>query len=322
MPSAHGKSPTAGARRLLVRNKRIERAKVKNNFSAVLFKISVPFLIILMLFLFVRFTTKEWNGHDKVGLVYKIESGDVGVIVADPETPELTTFLIPGDTQVEVASGYGTLRLKNVWQLGFNEKRKGELLSASVTRNFLMPVHLWSDSDAQKLSDGSMVGVFEFIFLPKKTNMAFGDRLMFGIFVLKTKNIEKTQIDLAKSQFLRKETLKDGTPGYVLGGLVSGRLTAYFSDNDIADKNIRFGIIDGSGVFGEAAKVAEIIEVLGGKVVSLEKNQVGVSGICEVSSKNVSLAKKVAKIFGCTFNNSKTNLDLEISLGDMFSKNF
>lgn len=306
----------------MVRNKRIERAKVKKNIFGTLSKILLPVLILLGVFLFVKLTIREWNGHDKVALVYRTDTGDVGVTVADPVSPELTTFLVPGDTQVEVASGYGTLRIKNVWQLGFNEKRQGQLLSSSVTRNFLMPVHLWSDSDAQKLSNGNIPGVVQFIFMPKKTNIAFGDRLMLGIFALKIKNIEKTEIDLAKSQYLHKEVLKDGIQGYVLSGAVSSRITSYFSDNDIADKNIRIGIVDGSGVFGEAAKVGEIVEVLGGKVVSLEKNQEGIKGICEVTSQNISLAKRVARVFGCTFKNSKTNLDLEISLGDKFAKSF
>ncbi len=322
MPSAHPKTPGAGARRLLVRNNRIERAKTKSNIGRTLKGLLIPFLVLLGLFLFVKITTNNWNGHDKVSVAFRKDDGSVGVTVADPETPELTTMLIPGDTQVTVSAGYGSLRIKNVWQLGLNEKKGGNLLSGTVTKSFLFPVHLWSDSDAESLSKGSITGIAKFVFTPKKTNIAFGDRLMLGFFALNIKNIDKGEIDLAKSQYLRREVLNDGVVGYVITGAVSERLTSYFSDNGFADQNLKVGIVDGSGVGGEAAKVGEILEAMGGKVVSLDKNQTNISGVCEVTSPKTSLAKKIAKIFGCTYKNSKTNLDLEIKLGDKFSKFF
>ena len=291
-----------------------------------LLKIFLPIVLILGIFAFIKLSTKFWDGQDKFAFAYRLENGDVAVSVLDPKLSELTTLVIPGDTQVEVAGNYGELRIKNVWQLGMNEKLGGGLMSATITQNFLFPVVLWSDSDAGALTDSNSFGIFRFIFFPKSTNIAFGDRVSAGIFSLKTGVTNKNLLDLGKNQFLVKQKLNDGQPGYILAGNISQRLTVYFADSNFesgtsSGKSLRVVIGDATGAPGVADKVGAIIEVMGGKVVAINKKD-GTDTDCTVFGSDAKAVKKVASIFSCKTGADRGSFDLEIDLGQNFAKRF
>jgi hypothetical protein len=299
----------------------IEKRKKTVLVSGLFFKIFLPVVIILGLFAFFKLSTKYWNGQDKFALAYRLESGDVAVSVLDPKLDELTTLVIPGDAEVEVAKNYGEFRIKNVWQLGVNEKLGGNLMSSTITQNFLFPVFLWSDSDAKALTDGSVLGILRFMFFPKSTNITFGDRVSTGVFALKVGVSGKNLLDLGKNQFLTKKRLNDGQLGYVLAGAVSQRLTVYFTDNAFAEKSLRVAIGDATESPGVADKVGQIIEVMGGKVVSIDKKE-AVDTDCVVFGIDAKAVKKVAALFSCKTGVSRGNFDLEIDLGQAFAKRF
>lgn len=301
------------------RKARIEKGKKNVRFAGLLIKVFIPLILVLAAFLYFNLSTKYWNGHDKMSFVFQNSQGQVGIVILDPALNEETTLIIPGDTEVNVARSYGTLRIKNVWQLGINEKLGGSLLAQTITQSFLFPTNLWSDTDLRD--------VWKFVFTTKRTNIPFGDRLAAGMFALRVNAIDKTEIDLGTSQFLHKQILTDGKPGYVTSGNISGRLTAYFADNDLADdaaagKNLKFGLIDATGSFGVAAKVGQILEVLGGKVVAVDKKAENTSLDCEVSGTNPKIVKKVSILFSCKKVSGESNFDLEMKLGTKFAKRF
>ena len=302
------------------RRARIEKKKKQNNFYRSLIKILLPVAIILGAFLFVRLNTHFWNGRDKLTIAYRMDNGDVGVLVMDPLIGELTTLIIPGGTSISVARGYGTMRIKNVWQLGINEKVGGSLLAETVTRNFLFPVFLWSDSEAYNLTTGNLVGIIHFVFSPGVGNIPFGDRLSAGLFALRVNNLGKSEIDLGRSQFLNKKVLNDGEPGYVISGPVSQRLTAYFSDNEMASVSPKIGIVDATGVHGIAENVGQVLEVMGGKVVSIDRKVDKEDFGCTVLGRNLDYVKKISRLFSCKVGSGKTDFDLEIDLGSSFTK--
>lgn len=296
------------------RKNRIENSKKRGRIFGLLIRVFIPLIVILSVFLYLKLSTKYWNGHDKLAFVFQASGGAVDIAILDPVLNEETTLIIPGDTEVDVARGYGTLRIKNVWQLGVNEKLKGALLAETLTDSFLFPTNLWSDTD--------LSNVWKFIFATKETNIPFGDRLAAGIFALRVSGIDKTEIDLAKSQFLHKQTLTDGKPGYVISGSVSSRLTVYFSDNNFADKNLKFSLTDATGSYGVADGVGKVLEVLGGKVVRVDKKTGDNSLDCEVFGQNPNAVKKVSTLFSCKKISDKSNFDLEMRMGAKFAKRF
>ena len=198
--------------------------------------------------------------------------------------------------------------------LGLTEKLGGSLLAQTVTDSFLFPTKLWASRD---LSD-----VWKFVFSPGATNISFGDRLSSALFSLKIKSIDQTEINLGVSQFLQKKILTDGTQGYVLNGQMSSRLTQYFSDNDFANANLKFGIVDSTGVYGMATNVGQVLEVLGGKVVSVDKRPENDNLDCIVTGLNKDAVNEVESLFSCQKVSDKSSFDLEIRIGGAFAKRF
>lgn len=303
------------ARRKKFREKRFrERTSAqKGQIFGLILRIAIPILVILLGFVFIRVTTRYWNGHDKVGFAYRMVSGDVGVTVLDPKLDEMTTLIIPGDTEVNVARNYGAMMIKNVWQLSQNEKLKGTLLPETVTQNFLFPIFLWSDLD--------LSNIWKFVLAPKDTNIPLGDRISMAIFSLKVPALGKSEIKLGQSQFLKKVRLSDGTVGHELSGAPSERLTVYFSDNDLSAGNLRVSIADSTGAFGISDKVGEIIEVLGGKVVNIDKRP-SENFDCLVVGIDKSVVKKISNLFKCQIGQGSGDFDLEIRLGSNFTGHF
>ena len=298
----------------------IEKNK-QNRKNFPISRILIPLGILLAIFLFIKGSTRVWNGKDKVSFVYRENDGSVGVTVLDPILSEVTTLVIPGDTQVEVARNYGTFRIKNVWQLGINERIGGSLLAETVTQNFLFPVYLWSE-DGAGLIGGNILGVLNFVFFPGSTNISFGDRLQAGLFILRIQEIGKSTVDLGTSRFLDKGILADGQPGYILSGPISQRLTIYFSDNQLGNQNIKVNITDATGSSGISEKLGEILQVIGGKVVSIEKKNTSPETDCLVSGKNAEVVKKISNLFDCKIVNTKTSFDLDIEIGKKFAERF
>ncbi len=297
--------------------------KQKGHSFGILLRFLVLLVLIIGILVFVKTSTRHWNGHDKVGFSFASSDGNVVVVELDPKLNEMTTITIPGETEVDVARNYGTLRIKNVWKLSQNEKLGGILLPETITQNFLFPITLWSDRDARSISDANLIGIVKFIFLPIKTNISFGDRLAIGLFALRVHDLDKTEIDMGKSQFLHKEKLNDGQIGYrLIGGLISQRLGVYFSDNDMSSKNTRIYIVDATGQVGVAPQVGQILEVLGGKVVSIDKKQELGDFDCQVLGGDKNINKKVSNLLSCTIVSGKTDFDLEIRLGAKFAKRF
>ena len=296
------------------RKNRIEKKKKKGQIYGLLIRVFTPLILVLSVVLFLTLNTKYWNGHDKMSFVYQNPNGDVEVVVLDPVLNEETTLVIPGDTEVDVARGYGTLRIKNIWQLGVNEKLGGKLLAQTLTDSFLFPTNLWNDRD--------LTDIWKFVFKSKATNIPFGDRLAVGIFSMRVTGIDKTEINLAKNLYLHKQTLTDGQPGYVMAGPMNGRLTVYFADNSFANSNLRFSLTDATGNYGVANDVGAILEVLGGKVVAVNKEQTNDSLDCEVFGANQMAVRKVSSLFACKVVKGDNNFDLVMRMGSKFAKRF
>jgi hypothetical protein len=279
------------------RKKRLNKAK--NKFYISFLKVLVPIAILLIGATYFWLNIKYWNGQDKLSIVSQGSDGNVSVKIFDPSLGEVTTLVIPGDTEVSVSRNLGTLRIKNVWQLGINEMVGGKLLAETVTKNFLFPTFLFQGPGGE-------------------TNIPLGDNVLLWIFEKRTKNLQRTEINLGEAQYLKRQRLSDGDLGYVLVGEISERLTVYFSDPDFSAKSPGVYIKDNTGTYGISENVGQVIEVMGGKVVTIEKGE-GSDIDCFVSG---NLAKKVARVFNCKIQKDPGKFDLEITLGREFAKRF
>lgn len=260
----------------------------------------ISFVIFLAIWAFLRLTPHYWNGKDRLNLVV-VQKEEVDILVFDPQNFEITKFIIPGDTQVDVASSKGKFKIKNVWQLGADEGLGGKLLTQTVTKNFYLPVFLWRGRS--------------------KTNLPVADRISLWIFKLRVKETDINEIDLGKGLYVKPKKLEDGSRGYILESPLPERLTVYFSDYKMLKDVPRVVIEDETGTSNTSSVVGKVIEVMGGKVVSIEKK--AASGLdCEMGGKDEDVLNKIADIFSCQKTSENTEFDLKIKIGKTFAKRF
>ncbi len=297
-----------------------KQKKRKNKFLGLFAALIFILILAAGVFITLRLTAKNWDGKNKFSYVFRLDNGDVDVVVLDPKTFEITSFLIPGDTEVNLSYNLGTLRIKNVSQLGVNEKLP-LLLPRTITKNFLFPVFLTTGKDGKSLTGKNIFKLIKFVAVPEKTNISFLDRFSAAAFSLKVNTLDITEIDLAKSQFLERAVLGDGEKGYKIGPLGT-RLTSYFSDNDLSINPQNVYILDETGSSPQAAlMVGNILEVAGAKVVAVTRQSPKNFG-CAITGRDLKIAARIAKIFDCQIKKTGGSLDLQIELGSEFAKNF
>ena len=280
-------------------------------------------LVVGLVVFFFCLKGKYWNGKDELNLVINKGNGDVLVAAFDPLSDEITTILIPGDTQVQVARQLGTWKIGSVWKLGQNEKLSGTLLAETVTKNFRFPVTLWADEPAYAFTTGDFWSEIKAIFNPYKTNLGLGDRLRIALFSLGIKNTSRINIDLKESTYLKETRLIGGEEGFVVSGSVPERLTAVFSEESFSSQNLKAIIKDSTQESAVSDRIGEIVEVLGIKVGTIEKDETKDLD-CTVAAREDYLREKIARLFSCTEVKSapEGNFDLEINLGEKFAKRF
>lgn len=285
------------------------------------------FLLILLIFtsiffLFYKNLGGVWDGKNKVSLVTQKDESVI-VSVFDPKLETVTNIKIPGNTEVEVSRQLGTWKLSSVWKLSENEGKIGELVSQTVTKNFKFPVFLWGDSIANGFGEGDLGSVLKAVFYRYRTNLKFLDRVRISMFMLGVKQGNKLYIDLSDTTLLKKTRLADGLEGYVVSPKGSEKLLNIFSDNEVAQMNLKMIIRDQGGKPKVAEEVASVIEVLGPKLVSITKEE-REDFNCIVSGKIASFTKRVSRTLGCSIAevSSLDNFDLEIKIGENFVKRF
>lgn len=283
------------------------------------------FILVALFALFAFYlvlTTKYWNSKEKLSLAMMSSDGTVVVSVLDPKNGEITNISIPKNTQVESARELGTWKIKSIWALGVNEKLGGRLLKDTVLKNFKFPVSVWADEQALGFASGDTLAVLKAMLFPYDTNLKMGDRLRIGIFSLGLGNSKRTDLDLAKSGYLKKTRLTDGEEGYTVSGKIPKDLLVVFSDPEISRLGLKVHIRDASGNSRVAQEVAEVIEVMGAKVAAVSKEPKA-SSDCSIRGSNF-FAKDVAKLLSCKLEKEgpEGKFDLELEIGDGFAGRF
>jgi hypothetical protein len=301
------------------RNAHIERKPVnfkKLRYLFIFFCLLLLGVILVKLFFFRRL----FSSAEKLVYVLQTREGSVLVTAIDPINKSVTIIEIPKETEVEAAKGLGTMRIKNIWELGKYNGGSGNLLAKTVSKYFMFPVEAWGDDSLLNLTSQNPVSVTKSIFKPSKTNIGLSDRIAIGLFSLSVKNVDRKYIRLEQTEILSKKTLSDGSTGYVLSGFDDPKVYSIFGY--ISAKNSLKALIKSSDAsFYSAKEVGKSLEIVGIKVASIVKIGDG-DFTCKVSSLNKTIETKIADIFGCELAREmdNKNFDVEIVLGNNFSK--
>lgn len=306
------------ARRRKLERKRSRRIRKPFKIPAILW-----FLLAgIVAFLFINFSTRFWNGKDKLTLVINTKSGDVMVSTFDPALGQVTNITIPGTTQVSVSRQLGTWRIKSVWTLGQSEQIEGKLLAETATKNFKFPTAAWADSPALGFSEGNLGLLLQAIFRPYQTNLKIGDKIKLALFSLGVKNTDRVDINLADTSYLAQARLIDGENGYLIQDSAPDSIMAVFSDPAIATGSFRVVIENASSDDSLPDNMGAVLEVLGAKVASVVQQSVAPVD-CQVAGNNIQFVRKVAEIYSCSITKaSDANFDMELRVGEKFAKRF
>lgn len=292
------------------RHKRRRKAfKLKFNPKFFLFS----FFLFLFAFIFISFKSGVWDGKSKVVIaVFQDKAGKI--IVADPQSGEVVNIDISGETEVVLARNFGTIRLKNVWEFGKNEKDAGDIFVKTLSKNFFAPVYLYSVEDPKNFT--------RFVYKNSDTNIKFIDRVKIALFIKRIGNSSQIDINLAKNAFLKKEKLSDGEIGYKIYENLLKRLYFYFDDQYISENDIKVYIIDATGRYSVADGVGKTVEAMGAKVVAINRVAGEKTG-CLISGKNQKAVKIISSLYSC--NPSKElggGSDVIIKLGQEFANKY
>ena len=305
-------------RRRKFRERRVVKKSVKPRFI----KLCIGFLILMGSLWFLY--SSIWRGADaKISLVISSTESDVRVVTFDPSLNEVTNILIPGDTQVNVARGLGSWKIKSVWQLGVNEGLDGQLLKETIIKNFHFPITSWAGDSASGFIGGGTSGLVKALVLPYKTNLKLSERLKIAQIYLKAKNTRRVDIDLSQTQTLTKSRLTDGSVGFILTGQISEKLIVAFSDKNMSKEGANLIIRDLSGSSNSLNEISSTLEVLGAKVAaSLSEESQDID--CIVFAHKKQYAVGLAKVLSCSVSEEPPtgSFDIELVLGSAFARRF
>jgi len=308
---------------LPARRQRFKKYQKTKNRRKINSKIIFVLALLLTFFVLLFFGFSHFRKESKFTLVSREENGDVLVINVDRNISRITIVRIPGDTEVDVAKELGVWRLKSVWQLGINEKIGGQLLAETVIKNFHFPIYAWTDSLGAGLTSDNLTSILKALIIPYDTNLGFGDKVRLAFFSLGLKNLDRGEVDLSQSSYLRETKLKDGERGFEIFGQIPQKLLPVFADPYIAGKGTKIVIINTSGEEYLSQMLGATLGTLGGKVVAtFERNETDIN--CEISGKDSLIEHKINLFLGCKTTKSEPegNYDLEILIGREFAKRF
>lgn len=264
--------------------------------------------------------------HSDSKLILAVNDNDKGTVVAifDPANFKITTVSIPPNMQVLVAAGRGTWKMGSLWKLSNQEKEGGELFVHTIAKNLYIPVYVWADKNSLGFLDPNPARLLIAVFGRYKTNLTWADKIKLALFSLGVDKLHRENIDLTKGSFLTSKQLVDGESGFVVNeSLVQSKLMVIFSDARMVGKNVRISInrLQAGTSFSNMA--SRIIEMMGGRVVSIVNIEEDVDG-CVVISKDNKIALGVARVFSCKalISNPVGNIDVEVKFGREFTKQF
>ncbi|OGM24664.1 hypothetical protein A3D00_00310 [Candidatus Woesebacteria bacterium RIFCSPHIGHO2_02_FULL_38_9] len=277
--------------------------------------------LLLVVFCFVLYLSLR-NHKSKIVLNVYNSDKSVRIVVFDWDTLSITTLNMPANLEIEVARELGTWPLGSVWELGENEGLSGELLAETTGRSLKIPTGFWANDKANGIISSNVFSRLKALFSVYKTNLNLTDRLNLFFLSLRVKPNNREDINLTDTNFLQKAQLKDGSEGYKINGRLPTKISTVFTEGSLSRKNLKVLVTNLSGNYSLDSDVAAIIEVIGAKVTSVQKGELG-NFDCIVLGNLPEVIKILSDDLKCGINFNKKpegNFDVEIQIGSIFNQ--
>ena len=300
---------------------RIKRRKIVSNKP----KLKKKYLFLFFIFVIISIGmslllgTYNRNAKDKLSLIVKNKDSSMSIIVFDIKSQEIYNLNIPANTEIEVIGERGLWKVKSLWDLGEQEGLGGELAARSVTMSLKLPIYAWADEQALGLANLGLKTSFVALFSFYESSLNFKDKTRLFIFASKVKNTRRISINLGETALLERRKLSDEEDGYRVSQTLPQSIAAIFSEPAFTTDFVRVSIKDATQKVNLAKSVGSVIEVLGGKVSSVEVVK-DYRGVCIIKSKKENTLKILLKIFKCEefLIDPEQSFDIEMTLGEKF----
>lgn len=318
-------------RKLAKRKALFQRYKPTNLLRRFLIFVCFVLLLGVSWKTYLAWTHRIWDGKSRFSVV--VASEDPTVYSFNPQTGILTKMSIPAKTEIEASHGYGSWFVGSLWQLGYQEGKKGEVLENSLKKSFGIPVDAFVDGEGEVLFSARSlsfpVAVKEAVLSSSsRTNLTFFDRVSLLLNAAGAGPAKRQELDLPALRVLKKETLRDGTEGYkVVPEQAKITLEKSFRDELVFGEAKTASIVNASGKSGLAGEVAQVASVLGIRVVgvSTDREEKLKDDGCIILGNRESLAsvssQRLAELFDCE-KQERDERGLTIILGNSFAERF
>lgn len=337
------KSVAGGPARIATQNFKsghisVKKRSLSSRSGGLLSLLKTVFLIVFLVFVlgsgwkvYGAWRDRTWTSGGRITVV--VAAAHPRVYSFSPQDESIIYFDIPKDTQFEVAGNYGEWLAGSLWGLGEQEKKRGVILQDSVQTNLGIPVDAWVDSRGEDIFEARAIRAIPALFKALKTetlstNLTFFDRLSLVWGIGRVGQLSRRELDLKREGVLAKTVLSDGVPGYLVSPEKTTLVLDVLRDERVFLEAKTLKVTNASGSVGQAAQVSRIVSVLGLRVISVETDKSGYSGVCLVrgTTQNIKslAASRLAQIFGCDFDENSPDgpVSLELIIGDAFSDRF
>ncbi|MDP2861044.1 MAG: LytR C-terminal domain-containing protein, partial [bacterium] len=258
-----------------------EGRKKQKNFR--IFKTTVLALFLALAGLFVFFFGREigfsrWEGAENVNIVFVHDSPVI--LSFSPSKKTISAIIIPPETQIETAMGYGFYKANSIFNLDKMEKKKGDLFVLSMEKFLAVPISAWIYDEKfqqEKASD------YRFWWKAKnlpyllssykkrwETNLNPFEVIRFWWFARGVKEEKTNTIDLRDLDIFTPLTLFDGivvlTADY---GLMDSYSRKIFEESLVKKENLKTEISNATDFPGLASFAARVLKNIGMDIVSV-----------------------------------------------------
>lgn len=285
------------------RRKVVVKKRSKISKKIILFLI----FILLILILSILFLASGSIKGEKYVVSYENADGSAKVVVYDMGKTEATAIVVPAETYLDAAYGFGQWRVASLGELGRQENFDGQLLKMSLVKNFHFPIDAWVSGESLISSD---------------TSLDIRQKIQLLWFTFRLPKQNYSELDLGNSGYLAKSKLPDGQDGYLLNRQLPAELSTAFSTFKSSEL-FRVGIFNASDRAGKSVEnLSQVIHILGGDWVIVQKEVQDID--CIIKGNDREVVERIGGILACQITEEKieSNFDIEITVGDKFVNRF
>lgn len=268
-----------------------------------------------------------------------IAADSMVVLTWSEDGSRLTAVVIPGDTAIEGAFGYGRYSLASLWKLGQIDKLGGELLRVSLEETLGLPIRWYlGKGTIEPLPGESVTAWLREIFSPRGVvallSGEYRSTVPFPVFFSLARSVsflkpdQVSVINLRGTSVIGTTTLADGTNVPVLDqerlDLVLGNT---FHDPQLRRERVSVAVFNTTGTYALGQRAARILTHLG-VLVALVDNDEPIIDRCELRGQEQHLstitARTIQKLWGCVTRQVSAELrtDLELRVGRDYEDKF